>query len=27
LPASARGKYFSVQFDGAMSNSTVWING
>ncbi len=27
LPASAKGKYFSVQFDGAMSNSTVWING
>jgi beta-galactosidase len=27
VPASARGKYFSVQFDGAMSNSTVWING
>ena len=27
IPASAKGKYFSVQFDGAMSNSTVWING
>ena len=27
LPAGAKGKYFSVQFDGAMSNSTVWING
>ena len=27
LPAAAKGKYFSVQFDGAMSNSTVWING
>ena len=27
MPASAKGKYFSVQFDGAMSNSTVWING
>jgi beta-galactosidase len=27
VPASARGKYLSVQFDGAMSNSTVWING
>ena len=27
LPASARGKHVSVQFDGAMSNSTVWING
>src|ERR1017187_3334812 len=27
VPASAKGKYFSVQFDGAMSNSTVWING
>src|ERR1035438_9124660 len=27
VPASAKDKYFSVQFDGAMSNSTVWING
>ena len=27
LPAAAKGKYVSVQFDGAMSNSTVWING
>src|SRR3954470_4259283 len=27
LPAGERGKYFSLQFDGAMSNSTVWING
>src|ERR1017187_2618424 len=27
VPAGARGKYFSVQFDGAMNNSTVWING
>ena len=26
-PASAKGKYFSVEFDGAMSNSTVWLNG
>src|SRR5664280_3764516 len=25
VPNSARGKYFSVQFDGAMSS--VWING
>src|ERR1035441_9580746 len=27
VPADAKGKYFSVQFDGAMSNSTVWLNG
>jgi len=27
IPAGAKGKYFSLQFDGAMSNSTVWING
>ena len=27
VPASAKGRYFSVQFDGAMSNSTVWLNG
>jgi beta-galactosidase len=27
LPASARGRHIEVQFDGAMSNSTVWING
>ena len=27
LPASAKGRYISVEFDGAMYNSTVWING
>ncbi|HUP04230.1 MAG TPA: beta-galactosidase GalB [Bryobacteraceae bacterium] len=27
VPASERGRYFSIEFDGAMSNSTVWING
>ena len=27
LPASARAKYFWIEFDGAMNNSTVWING
>ncbi len=27
VPESGKGKYFSVEFDGAMSNSTVWING
>ncbi len=27
LPASAKGKYITIEFDGAMSNSTVWING
>jgi beta-galactosidase len=27
VPASARGRYIEVQFDGAMSNSTVWLNG
>ena len=27
LPASARGRYLRVEFDGAMANSTVWING
>jgi beta-galactosidase len=27
VPAGAKGKHFSVQFDGAMSNSTVWLNG
>ena len=26
-PAADKGKYYSVEFDGAMSNSTVWING
>jgi beta-galactosidase len=27
LPANAQGKYFSVEFDGAMSNARVWLNG
>jgi beta-galactosidase len=27
VPENGKGKYFSVEFDGAMSNSTVWING
>ncbi len=27
LPASARGKYFSIEFDGAMSNARVYFNG
>ncbi len=27
LPASAKGKYFSIEFDGAMSNARVWLNG
>jgi beta-galactosidase len=27
LPADASGKYFSIEFDGAMSNSKVWLNG
>src|SRR5574338_949720 len=27
VPASARGKYFSLEFDGAMANSRVWLNG
>ena len=27
LPESAKGKYFSIEFDGAMANSTVWLNG
>jgi beta-galactosidase len=27
LPANAKGRYFSVEFDGAMSNSRVWLNG
>lgn len=27
VPASARGKQIVVQFDGAMSNATVWLNG
>jgi len=27
VPADGRGKFYSVMFDGAMSNSTVWLNG
>jgi beta-galactosidase len=27
LPPSAKGKYFAVEFGGAMSNSQVWLNG
>jgi beta-galactosidase len=27
LPPSARGKYLSLEFDGAMANSRVWVNG
>ena len=27
LPESARGRIFTIMFDGAMSNSTVWLNG
>jgi beta-galactosidase len=27
LPASSRGRHIEAQFDGAMSNSTVWLNG
>jgi beta-galactosidase len=27
LPEGARNRYFSIEFDGAMSNSTVWLNG
>jgi beta-galactosidase len=27
VPENGKGKYFSVEFDGAMSNSTVWLNG
>jgi beta-galactosidase len=27
LPANTHGRYFSVEFDGAMSNSRVWLNG
>ena len=27
LPASAKGRYISIEFDGAMYNSTVWLNG
>ena len=27
LPANARGRYFSIEFDGAMANAHVWLNG
>ncbi len=27
LPTRAAGRYYSVEFDGAMSNSRVWLNG
>jgi hypothetical protein len=27
LPADAQGKYYAIEFDGAMSNSRVWLNG
>jgi beta-galactosidase len=27
LAESARGKYFTIEFDGAMANSQVWLNG
>ena len=27
VPAADKGKFFSIEFDGAMSNSTVWLNG
>ncbi len=27
VPASAEGRYISIEFDGAMSNSRVWLNG
>jgi beta-galactosidase len=27
LPGSAKGKFFSIEFDGAMSNAHVWLNG
>jgi len=27
VPAGARGRHFRIEFDGAMSNSTVWLNG
>jgi beta-galactosidase len=27
LPGNARGRQFQVQFDGAMSNARVWLNG
>jgi beta-galactosidase len=27
VPAAAKGRYYSVQFDGVMANSTVYLNG
>src|ERR1039458_2640101 len=27
VPAAERGKFYSIEFDCAMSNSTVWLNG
>lgn len=27
LPENARSRYFSIEFDGAMSNAQVWLNG
>ncbi len=27
VPAADKGKFFAIEFDGAMSNSTVWLNG
>jgi len=27
LPAAAKDRFFSIEFDGAMSNARVWING
>ena len=27
LPESAQNRYFSIEFDGAMSNARVWLNG
>jgi beta-galactosidase len=27
VPAADKGKFYSIEFDGAMSNSTVWLNG
>src|SRR6266700_765497 len=27
LPAGAKDRYFAIEFDGAMSNSQIWLNG
>ncbi len=27
MPESAKGRYFSIEFDGAMNNARVWLNG